>query len=63
MRDVTFCCTADCPSTECKVSVKNNRFEPGELISIADFGNGGECRFYDGWTLWKWEGADAEDSR
>lgn len=61
MRDVTFCCTADCPSTECKVSVKNNKFQPGELCSMADFGNSGYCRFYEGWELWKMEGNNGKD--
>ena len=49
MRDVTFCSSTDCPSKECKLKVLNNKFDPGEIISIADFS--GECRFYVGWVL------------
>ena len=53
MRDVTFCASPDCPSKECKLKVENNKFEPGEIISIADFS--GVCRFYIGWVLCQME--------
>lgn len=53
MRDVTFCSSTDCPSKECRLKVLNNKFEPGELISMADFS--GECRFYAGCVLSKME--------
>ena len=48
-RDITFCSSTDCPSTECKIKVLNNKFEPHEIISIADFS--GVCRFYIGWLV------------
>lgn len=47
MKDITFCSSVDCPSKECKIKVLNNKFEDGELISMADFS--GTCRFYIGW--------------
>ena len=55
MKDVTYCASADCPSTECKIKLTNNKskFEPGEIISMADFS--GMCRFYVGWLLTKIE--------
>lgn len=53
MRDVTFCSSTDCPSKECRLKVLNNKFEPGEIISMADFSN--VCRFYEGWKLWMME--------
>ena len=53
MKDVTYCVSVDCPSTECKIKLTNNKFEPGEVISMADFS--GTCRFYIGWLLEKIE--------
>lgn len=55
MKDVTYCASADCPSTECKLKLTNNKnkFEPGEIISMADFS--GTCRFYIAWLLEKIE--------
>ena len=47
MKDITFCASPDCPSKECEKKVLNNKFEDGELISVADFS--GTCRFYIGW--------------
>lgn len=49
MRDVTFCSSPDCPSRECKLKVENNKFESGEIISIADFSE--ECRCYVGCAI------------
>ena len=49
MRDITYCTSTDCPSTECKIKVLNNKFQPGAVISMADFS--GTCRFYIGWLL------------
>lgn len=46
MRDTTYCSSTDCPSTECKIKILNNKFEPGTIISMADFS--GQCRFYIG---------------
>jgi len=53
MKDVTYCASTDCPSTECKLKLTNNKFEPGEIISMADFS--GTCRFYISWLLEKIE--------
>ncbi len=53
MRDITFCSAKECPSTECHIKVTNNKFEPHEIISIADYS--GVCRFYIGWVLTKIE--------
>lgn len=55
MRDITYCSSTDCPSTECKIKVLNNKFNPGEIISMADFG--GVCRFYIGYLVDKTEEA------
>lgn len=49
VKDITYCSSTDCPSKECVVKVLNNKFDPGDLISIADFS--GTCRFYIGWLL------------
>ena len=49
MRDITYCTSTDCPSMECEIKVLNNKFLPGEVISMADFS--GTCRFYIGWLL------------
>ena len=49
MKDITYCTSTDCPSEECKIKVLNNKFQPGELISMADFS--GVCRFYIGWLV------------
>ena len=49
MRDITYCSSADCPSKDCKIKIKNNKFQPGEIISMADFS--GTCRYYIGWIL------------
>lgn len=49
MKDITYCSSFDCPSTECKIKILNNKFEPGEIISMADFS--GVCRFYIGCIL------------
>ena len=49
MRDITYCYGYDCPSEKCPIRVTNNKFEPHELISIADFR--GECRYYIGWVV------------
>lgn len=49
MRDVTFCTSLDCPSKDCKIRITNNKFEPHEIISMADFS--GVCRYYIGWLL------------
>ena len=49
MKDITYCSSTDCPSTECKIKILNNKFEPGEIISMADFS--GQCRFYIGCVL------------
>lgn len=53
MKDITYCSSTDCPSKECKIKVLNNKFKPGEIISMADFS--GQCRFYIGWLLEKIE--------
>lgn len=50
-KDITYCASADCPSKECKIKVTNNKFDPGEIISMADFS--GVCRFYIGWVAYK----------
>lgn len=49
MKDVTYCASTDCPSTECKLKLTNNKFEPVEIISMANFE--GQCRFYIGWLV------------
>ncbi len=49
MKDITYCSSTDCPSRECKIKVLNNKFEPGEIISMADFSR--TCRFYIGWLI------------
>ena len=49
MKDITYCASADCPSTECKIRVKSQKFPPGTIISMADFS--GVCRFYIGCIL------------
>lgn len=54
MRDITFCTSADCPSKDCKIKVTNNKFKPGEIVSMADFS--GVCRYYIGWLIDKIEG-------
>ena len=53
MGDITYCSSIDCPSKECKIKVLNNKFETGDLISIADFS--GTCRFYIGWLVYEAE--------
>lgn len=53
MKDVTYCASVDCPSTECKIKLKNNDIPDGTIISMADFS--GTCRFYIGWLLEKIE--------
>lgn len=49
VKDITYCASKDCPSTECKIKISNNHFEPHEVISMADFS--GVCRFYIGWLV------------
>ena len=49
MKDITYCASADCPSTDCKIKLCNNKFKPGDIISMADFS--GVCRFYIGWLV------------
>ena len=49
MKDITYCSSLDCPSEECKIKVTNNKFQPGDIISMADFS--GVCRFYIGWLV------------
>lgn len=49
MRDITFCSSFDCPSKDCQIKITNNKFEPHELISMADFS--GVCRYYIGQVL------------
>ena len=53
MKDITYCASTDCPSTECRIRIKNTHFPPGTVISMADFS--GVCRFYIGWVLSKIE--------
>ena len=48
-RDVTFCSSPDCPSTECRLKLSNYNFKPHTIISVADFS--GVCRFYIGCVL------------
>ena len=57
MKDVTYCVSSDCPSTECKLKLKNNDIPAGTIISMADFS--GTCRFYVGWLLEKIEDGEA----
>ena len=54
MRDITYCISADCPSKDCKIKVTNNKFKPGEIVSMADFS--GVCRYYIGWLIDEIEG-------
>lgn len=49
MKDITYCTSVACPSTDCKIKLKNNDIPSGTIISIADFS--GTCRFYIGWIL------------
>ena len=49
MKDITYCSSTDCPSKECKIKVLNNKFKPGEIITMANFE--GQCRFYIGWLV------------
>lgn len=49
MKDITFCASSDCPSPDCKLKLRNNHFEPGEMFSVADFS--GVCRYYIGWLI------------
>lgn len=49
MKDITYCTSIACPSKECRIKVVNNSFQPGEIISMADFS--GTCRFYIGWMV------------
>lgn len=49
MKDITYCTSTDCPSEECKIKLLNNKFQSGEIISMADFS--GTCRFYIGWLV------------
>lgn len=58
MRDITYCAFIDCPSRECRIKVLNNKFQPGEIISMADFSK--ECRFYVGYWLGKGESGDSD---
>lgn len=58
MKDITYCSSTDCPSKECRIKVLNNKFQPGEIISMADFS--GVCRFYIGWLV---DELEAEDGR
>ena len=51
MKDITYCASTDCPSKECKIKILNNKFQPGDVISMADFS--GVCRFYIGWIVSK----------
>lgn len=54
MRDITYCVSSDCPSMDCKIKVTNNKFKPGEIVSMADFS--GVCRYYIGWLIDEIEG-------
>lgn len=49
MKDITYCTSTACPSKECRIKIANNSFQPGEIISMADFF--GTCRFYIGWLV------------
>lgn len=49
MKDITYCTSTDCPSKECKIKLTNNKFQPGTILSMADFS--GQCRFYIGWLV------------
>lgn len=49
MKDITYCTATDCLSTDCKIRLLNNKFEPGTILSMADFS--GTCRYYIGWLL------------
>lgn len=57
MRDITFCASPDCPSKDCKIKIQNNKFQPKEIISMADFS--GVCRYYIGWVLAKIEDGES----
>ena len=57
MKDITYCTSIACPSKECRIKVTNNRFHPGDIISMADFS--GTCRFYIGWMVDKIEAEEA----
>lgn len=57
MKDITYCTSIGCPSKECRIKVANNRFQPGDIISMADFS--GTCRFYIGWMVDKIEAEEA----
>lgn len=52
-KDITYCTATECPSKECKIKIANNKFEPHETISMADFAP--VCRFYIGWVVSKTE--------
>ena len=56
MKDITYCSSTDCPSTDCKIKLCNNKFEVGDIISMADFS--GVCRYYIGWLVDKIEEAE-----
>lgn len=49
MKDITFCSSTDCPSKDCRIKLLNNKFDPGEIISMADYS--GVCRYYIGWLV------------
>ena len=49
MKDITYCTSVACPSKECKIKLTNNEFEPGTILSMADFS--GTCRYYIGWLV------------
>lgn len=49
MTDVTWCVSADCPSEDCRIHIRQCKAKPGELVSMADFS--GQCRYYVGWVL------------
>ena len=51
MKDITYCASVDCPSKDCKIKILNNKFEPDEVVSMADFSE--TCRYYMGWLVKK----------
>ena len=51
MKDITYCASVDCPSKDCKIKILNNKFEPDEVVSMADFSE--TCRYYIGWLVKK----------
>lgn len=53
MKDITYCASVDCPSKDCKIKILNNKFEPDEVVSMADFSE--TCRYYMGWLVEKAE--------